>query len=574
MTQLVTTVKDRMMFRWSIKFNWASFLLISCMFATGACGLVLEFIQSTVGTYIFGNSIEQYSITMGLMLFMMGVAAKLQKYFSDRNLIEIFIGIEILLAIIGGYSPIATYWAYGIMEAHVKLVQYFFIMSLGLLIGLEIPVVMRINEKYYKKLSLNIEKVFSADYIGALLGTFLWVYYLLRRFPLTEISFILAGVNFGVAVVTAIYFIHKNMIAKKLTIIILMIFTAISLFIGYNHNRNWNKLLEQHLYDDPIVFSTTTKYQHLVMTHSRAIDEYRFFINSNLQFCSTDEERYHEPLVHPVMNLVSSHKRVLILGGGDGMALREVLKYPDVEEVLLVDLDPAMTQFCSQNPILRKLNQNSFKDARVVTMIGHGITTDGSKPIYMETGIISKDKEKQNKVEKIADVAILNLDADKFLSEVRGKWNVIIIDFPDPSGIELAKLYSKEFYLKLRRILAEHGMIVVQSTSPYYARESYLCIMRTMEDAGFNTLPFHENVPSFGDWGWFIAWKNNFSKNAVVRQIEELDFNVSTKYLTPDVFRRALVFGKNELVSKYNEVNTLMYPILLHYYLKESWLTD
>lgn len=571
MTQLVTTAKDWMTFRWTIKFNWASFLLISCMFATGACGLVLEFIQSTVGTYIFGNSIEQYSITMGLMLFMMGVAAKLQKYFSDRNLIEMFIGIEILLAVIGGYSPIATYWAYGIMETHVKLVQYFFIMSLGLLIGLEIPVVMRINEKYSKRLSLNIEKVFSADYIGALIGTLLWVYYLLRRFPLTEISFILAGINFGVAVIAAMYFIHKNMVAKKRTIITLIIITAISLFIGYNHNRSWNNLLEQRLYDDPIVFSTTTKYQHLVMTHSRAIDEYRFLINGNLQFCSTDEERYHEPLVHPVMNLVPDHSRVLILGGGDGMALREVLKYP-VKEVLLVDLDPGMTQFCSQNPVLRELNKDAFKDARVVTMAEHGITTDGSKPIYMETGIISKDKE--DKVEKVADVAILNLDADKFLSEVRGKWNVIIIDFPDPSSIELVKLYSKEFYLKLRRVLAEHGMVVVQSTSPYYAKESYLCIQRTMEAAGFQTLPFHENVPSFCEWGWFIAWKNNFSKNVVVKKIEELDFNVPTRYITPEVFRSSLVFGKKELVSKYNEVNTLMYPILLHYYLKESWLTD
>ena len=572
MTQLVTIAKDWMMFRRTIKFNWATFLLVSCMFATGGCGLVLEFIQATIATYILGNSIEQYSIIMGLMLFMMGIAAKIQKYFDDKKLIETFIGIEILLAIIGGFSPIATYCAFGFMEDHFKLVQYFFIMSLGLLIGLEIPVVMRINEKYYRKLSLNIEKVFCADYIGALVFSILWAYYLLRKFPLTEISFILAGVNFGVAAIAAMYFISQNMVAKKRITVALLIITAASIFVGYHYNRDWSINLEQHFYDAPIIFSITTRDQHIVMTHDRAIDESRLLINGNLQFCSTDEERYHEPLVHPIMNLVPDHKRVLILGGGDGMALREVLKYPDVEEVLLVDLDPGMTKFCSENPVMRKLNKGAFDDARVVTMTGNGITTEGSRPAYIETGKLDKDKE--DIVESVADVAILNLDADKFLSEVRGKWNIIIIDFPDPSCIELVKLYSKEFYMKVRRVLAEHGMIVVQSTSPYYAKESYLCIKRTMEVAGFNALPFHENVPSFCDWGWFIAWKNNFSKNVVMKKIEELEFNVPSKHITPEVFRSSLVFGKGMLKSNETRINTLMDPILLHYYLKESWLTD
>jgi len=553
-------------------FNMATFLLGSSMFATGATGLVLEYIQAAVGTYILGNSIEQYSIVIGLMLFMMGVAAKVQKYFNDDLLIEKFILIEIFLAIIGGYAPIATYWAYGVMDNFV-LVQYFFIMSIGFLIGLEIPVVMRINEQYSEKLSLNIERVFSADYIGSLVGALLWVYVLLKKFPLTESSFILAGVNFAIAVVTYTYFRHRGLILKKFLISALIVITAVAILAGYRYNRDWNLTLEQKLYEDPIVFSRTTQYQHLVMTHSPVLDEYRFYINGNLQFSSMDEHRYHEMLVHPAMSLVPDHRRVLILGGGDGMALREVLKYPGVREVLLVDLDPEMTRLAASDPVLRVMNAHAFDDARVTKMAADGLTPGDYRTLFQETG--ETDKEDRLPVaEKIATVRIMNIDADRFLSGIRGKWNVVFVDLPDPSSIDLVKLYSKAFYLKVRRVLSEYGMVALQATSPYHAKESFLCIRRTLGAARLHTLPYHENVPSFGDWGWFLAWKDTASKTGVADRIAEMEMTVPTRYLTPDVFHRTLVFGKNELDSSNTDVNTLMFPVLLNYYLKESWLAD
>ena len=553
-------------------FNTATFLLGSSMFATGATGLVLEYIQGAVGTYILGNSIEQYSIVIGLMLFMMGVAAKVQKYFNDELLVEKFILIEICLAVIGGYAPIATYWAYGVMD-HFLLVQYFFIMSIGFLIGLEIPVVMRINERYCERLSLNIERVFAADYIGSLVGALLWVYVLLKKFPITESSFIMAGVNFAIAVVTYTYFRHRGLILKRVSISVLIAFTALSLLLGYRYNRDWNLTVEQRLYEDPMVFSRTTSYQHLVMTHNAVLDEYRFYINGNLQFSSMDEHRYHEMLVHPVMGLVPDHQRVLILGGGDGMALREVLKYPGVMEVTLVDLDPEMTRLGANAPVLRGLNARAFDDARVIKMTAEGITPGGNRPLFQETG----QKNRANRLpvtEKIATVRVMNIDADRFLSDVRGKWNVVLVDLPDPSSIDLVKLYSKGFYLKIRRVLAERGMVAIQATSPYHAKESFLCIQRTLEAARLNTLPYHENVPSFGDWGWFLAWKNTLSRTHITGKIEGMEITAPTRYLTPKVFRRALVFGKNELQSSQTDVNTLMFPVLLNYYLKESWLAD
>jgi spermidine synthase len=117
-------------------------------------------------------------------------------------------------------------------------------------------------------------------------------------------------------------------------------------------------------------------------------------------------------------------------------------------------------------------------------------------------------------------------------------------------------------------------MMVVQATSPYHAKESYLCIKRTLEAARFHTLPYHENVPSFGDWGWLMGWKDTMAKDNIGTRIQNMTLNAPTRYLSPEVFKRAMVFGKSELDSKNTQVNTLMFPILLNHYLKESWLAE
>ena len=185
---------------------------------------------------------------------------------------------------------------------------------------------------------------------------------------------------------------------------------------------------------------------------------------------------------------------------------------------------------------------------------------------------VEEDKQGHEITEEVAAVKVMNIDADKFVGETDEKWNVIFVDMPDPSSIDLTKLYSKEFYLKLNRILAENGVIVIQSTSPYHAKEAYLNIKRTVEAARFNTVPYHDNVPSFGDWGWILAWKNNRgSVSTMKNRIESIDsFEVETKYLTPEVFKKALVFGKGMLDSKFDDISTLMEPTILERYLK-SW---
>ncbi len=558
------------------RLNTASALLCLCMFASGACGIILEYIQASLASMILGNAFEQWAMVIGLMMFWMGFGSLIQARISKERLVHAFIGIEIALALAGGYSPTLTYLSYG-YTSHYSLVLYFFVSVIGILIGLEIPVIIRINNDFSKELSTNLGNILSADYIGSLAGALVYVFILLRFFPITEAAFLTAGMNFFLALITFIYFTRKQIIRRNIPLLVIMAATCVAVIFGYMNNRRWQVTNEQSLYDDPIVYSKTSQYQHIVITHFKPLDEVRLFLNGNLQLCSTDEARYHESLVHPAMALAQTRSRVLILGGGDGCALREVLKYPDVDQITLVDMDPAMTTLAATHPLLSRLNNHAFDNARVTTLPGPGISSGEFRQIYQA----SSDRKRKSAdswhmadPQHVAEVRVMNLDADKFLEQVKGFWDVVIVDMPDPSTPELTKLYSKQFYLKVRHRLAKNGIASVQSTSPYLAKESYLCIGRTLTAAGFSILPYHENVPSFGDWGWFLCTRQDWGKGVLKQRIAELEFTVPTRFLTPEVFRRELVFGKGMNQSRHTEINTLLFPVLLSYYNHESWLLE
>ncbi|MCK5310910.1 MAG: polyamine aminopropyltransferase [Desulfobacteraceae bacterium] len=550
-----------------LKLNFASLLLCGCIFASGACGIILEYIQASIASMILGNSFEQWAVVIGLMLFWMGLASLLQVHIKKKYLIYMFIAVETGLALVGGFSPTLTYYSYS-LTSHYILVLYFFVSFIGIMIGLEIPIIIRINNDYTKELKTNVGNILSADYLGSLLGALIFVYIILRFFPITKAAFLTALINFLLAFVTYVYFYSKKLIKSKIPAVI-MLLTIVFISYGYAKSDQWNIKIQQPLYDDPVIHTQTTQYQHIVMTHYKPLNETRLFLNGNLQLCSLDEARYHEPLVHPAMNLVPQRKKILILGGGDGCALREVLKYKDVEQVLLVDLDPKMTQLAMEHPQLIKINNNAFMDARVIKQNLDGIAPGDVKEIFMEKEPFTKNKQKETV--KVADVNIMNVDADKFLEKIPGFWDVIIVDMPDPSSPELTKLYSKVFYTKAKRHLSMNGIMVVQATSPYFAKESFLCIGRTIESAGFSILPFHENVPSFGDWGWYIAWQPGIKKSQIFNKIDKIKIPVKTLFLTEEVFKAELKFGKNLLKSDRNDINTIINPILLSIYTHECW---
>ena len=400
------------------------------------------------------------------------------------------------------------------------------------------------------------------------------MFVLLKYFPLTEIGFFVAGINFAVAVVTYLYFSAHGAVKHKLPAFAAIALTAVALSFGYARSGDWNQLFEQRFYDRPIVVSRTTRYQHIVMTAATDPTDYRLFINGNLQFSSRDEHIYHEMLVHPALTLAEKNERVLMLGGGDGLALREVLKQSTVREVTLVDIDPEMIELARSHPTLSELNERAFEDARVEASYLDLVAPSGiDAPVYEYSGVVNDGLSAG--IEEAARVSVYTVDADRLVDLLPADQDVVLIDLPDPNSVELTKLYSLEFYLKLRRLLSDGAMLAIQATSPYHAKESFLCIRRTLEAAGYTTLPYHDDVPSFGDWGWILAWEKDPESRDVAGAIARLEgFGLPAddlRYLTPERFRASLVFGKGGLKSASEEVNRLMRPVLLNFYLSESW---
>ncbi len=518
------------------------------------------------------------------MMAMMGLAGALQRFFPDRLLIEQFIAVEIALALLGGFAPIAIYAAWGMLDSHFLLVLYFFVAAIGFLIGFELPLVLRINASLGRRLPSNLSLILSLDYVGGFVGALVWTRFLLRELPLTETSFLIAGLNFAIATLTYLYFrlsFRRSQVgsgesgAARPGILApaAIVAVAICLVLGFAHNRDWSLELEQRLYDDRIVFSETTRYQRIVLTHDSARDDYRLFLNGNLQLSSSDEAIYHEQLVHPAMSLAEETRRVLVLGGGDGLAVREVLRHPEAGSVTVVDLDPRMTELAREHPVFRRLNGDSLRDARVQLRMAAGVSGGARRPVFVETDRLTPAGAAA--VEEVARVDVVNVDADRFLDGLPGQWDVVIIDLPDPSSVELAKLYSREFYRKLARVLSPGATVALQATSPYHSREAFLCIVRTLESAGYAVVPYHDDVPSFGRWGFVLATRGKESSETLLARARQASgFPDETRYLTAERFQAALVFGKGELYARNQEVNTLMRPVLLGLYLHESWLTD
>lgn len=220
------------------------------------------------------------------------------------------------------------------------------------------------------------------------------------------------------------------------------------------------------MYQDEIVFSRTTAYQRIVITRFR--NDLRLYLNGNIQFSSADEHRYHESLVHPGVAAAHRLQRVLILGGGDGLALRELLTHRGVGHVDLVDIDPQVVHIFRAHPALVALNRGSLSDRRL---------------------------------------RVHHQDAMQYVRATRQRYDLIIVDLPDPATLSLGKLYSVQFFRLLKRRLADRGALVLQATSPVFARKTYWCIVHTVRDAGLSTYPYHVNVPSFSEWGFVLAAK-------------------------------------------------------------------
>ena len=539
-------------------------VLYLSMFVMGGCGLAYEYTLSKMASDLLGNSARQWAIIIGVMMFFMGVGADLQKYFSNHRLIEKLILAQLLVGLAGGFGPIALLYVYGEWPDGYLLLQYALISGIGLLIGFEIPLLTRINERSGQELSANLGGILKMDYIGALFGALAWVFILPLFFSITETAFVLGLLNLSAALVALLYF--RRLVNARWWYGGTLVAGLLSLTIGLAAADDWSSFAEQKLYRDRILFSQTTAFQHIVLTQSPAGDN-ALYINGHLQFHSFDEHIYHEHLVHPALNVAPRRQHVLILGGGDGLALREVLRYPDVERVTLVDIDPAITELASQHPVLRAMNANSLASERV-----HIISTKAVAAGELILLQVPNHRARHASREPGPTVRVMNIDAVRFLEQVPGLFDVILIDFPDPNAPELSKLYSLQFYELLRSKLAIDGVFAQQSTSPVRASEAFLCIGRTLRAAGLATVPYHDSVPSFGEWGWWIGSRDDRRSEAQLRETMRnlRPFSVPTRYLTPELVGASLIFGRGQLDTLETSINTVTRDAVYRYYL-EAW---
>lgn len=485
------------------------------VFVVAACGLGYELVAGAMSSYLLGDSVTQFSLAIGLYLFALGIGAWLSR-FIGRGLVPRFVEIELAVALAGGTSAAVLFLAF--QRGHwFRPVLYGEILLVGTLVGLEIPLLLRIlkDELEFKEL---VSRVLTFDYVGALVVSLVFPLVLVPHLGLVQSALAFGLVNGLVGLWSTWIFAARLAHPVRLRWQAAGVCALLALACVYAGELT--RRLELGVYGDEIVLTETTPYQRIVVTQNAA--GHQLYLNGGLQYSSADEYRYHEALVHPAFAIVSEPRRVLILGGGDGLALREVWQHPEVESATLVDIDPRMTELARTFAPLSELNHHSFDDPRVT---------------------------------------LVHDDAMRWLDERRGPFDVILVDFPDPASFVLGKLYSTAFYERVERSLAPGGALAIQSTSPLSSRRAYWCVVRTVESLGLFVRPYHALVPSFGEWGFLLAARQSFDVPAKA--------SPEKRFLDAPTMSSLFVLGP-DLAPLEVEANRLNNQVLVRYY-EEDW---
>lgn len=501
--------------------------LLFATFIIAICGLIYELLVSTLSSYLLGDSIYQFSLVIGLFMSSMGIGSWLSRFFS-KELPAHFVRLQLLVGFLGGISAPLLFFAFAVLGNYSPFL-FLVVIILGSLLGIELPLIIRILKEHFP-LKTNLSNVFTADYIGALIAALLFPLVLIPQLGVMQASLLIGLFNIGIGLL-ALY-VFRHVIHQSTRLFVIGGGLTLLLGIGMFLSSSYVTLMESRLYQDHIIHTQNSSYQQRLVLTKRG-ERVRFFINGALQFDSVDEYRYHETLVHPAMGLTSTVENVLVLGGGDGLVARELLKYDPIQAITIVDLDPAVTNLFQHNELLKPIN---------------------------------KDALNANKVN------VVNQDAWKYLEQNNALFDLIIIDLPDPNNISLSRLYSNVFYQLLKTHLSQNGVIVTQATSPLFARKAFWSIEETlqqsinmadgMEETWF-TLPYHVYIPSFGEWGFVMASRRKLDVEEMA--LPDLDY----RFLNADIVKKLFEFPQD--MSKVDvDVNRLSTHVLLEYY-ESGW---
>lgn len=435
-------------------------LLLGSVFVIATCGLVYELIAGTLASYLLGDSVTQFSTVIGVYLSAMGAGSWLSR-FVDRREGWVFVQVQLLIGLLGGGSAALLFLLFPVVSSF-RVPLYGLIFLVGMLVGLEIPLLLRLLKDRIEFKDL-VARVFTFDYIGALLASLVFPLVLVPHLGLVRSGFLFGMLNVAVGLLSARLLIPRGPQRRFLAItgVLLLVLLAAG-FIASERLMTWS---ERSAYTDTVIYAKSSPYQRIVLTRNGS--DLRLHLNGNLQFSARDEYRYHEALVHPGLSRLPGARSILVLGGGDGLAVREILRHPAVERVSLVDLDGDMTRLFQTQPMLTRLNGDALNHAKV---------------------------------------SVANADAFVWLATNRQRFDFVVADFPDPSNFSLGKLYTTTFFQRVRAALEPGGALVVQCTSPYVARKTFWCVHETLRASGFAwTAPYHLYVPSFGEWGFILA---------------------------------------------------------------------
>jgi len=499
-------------------------LVLAAVFVCAACGLVYELALVALGSYLFGDTVVQASIVLSVMVFAMGVGSLAAKPLQ-RWPAQAFAAVESLLAVVGGLSVLGLYAAFAWLSLY-RPALVVTALAIGVLIGAEIPLLMTLIQRIRRQEAGSaVADLFAADYVGALVGGLAFPFALLPW--LGQIRGALAvGVLNAVAGIAVVLWLFRHDVGRRIRAALwAAMFVAVALLsVAFVLAGRFEVSARQALFEDPVVVSQRTPYQEIVLTESVSLSgrpDVRLFLNGDLQFSSVDEYRYHEALVHPA--LAGPQGRVLVLGGGDGLAVREILRHAGVERVVVVELDPAVVRLARTDARLRRLNAGALDDPRV---------------------------------------AVVNADAFAWLRGAADRFDAVVADLPDPDSTATAKLYSVEFYTLVRHVLAPDGRVVVQAGSPYFAPRSYWCVAASMRAAGLEVTPYHVDVPSFGDWGFLLGGASGAPPLRMPVPAPAL------RFVAADVLRAAAVFPPDRRPIEVRP-STLNRPVILDYQRRE-----
>jgi spermidine synthase len=493
--------------------------LLASVFVIAACGLLYELAAGALASYVLGDSILQFSTVIGAYLFAMGIGSYLSRFF-DRQLPAHFLRIELLVALTGGLLPGVLFLAHAYVPGGFRWLLYGLVLLVGTLVGLEIPLVMRILKRNVQLKDL-VSQVLTFDYLGALAVSVAFPLVLVPKLGLVRAGLLFGLMNASIAL-WALWLFRDELRHFKAHAIACAATLGV-LGAAFSGADALTTHAEHKFYADTVTYAVTSPYQRIVVTHKPGEGKvgHRLFLNGNLQFAERDEYRYHEALVHPAMLAHGAPQRVAVLGGGDGLAIREILKHPSVQQVTLVELDPAMTDLFSRTPALAALNAHALSDPRV---------------------------------------RVINTDAFTWLQHSDEMFDVIVVDFPDPTNFAVGKLYTHTFYTLLDHHLSASGYAVVQTTSPLIARQSFWTVVATIEAAGLSTAPYHAHVPSFGEWGFIIASRRPWRMPDAAAT-----WPPALRFLNPQSLPLLFDFP-NDMARVPAEVNRLSNQVLVHTY--------